>query len=190
MKTIILIALLFISSAFAGQKCKHVNEKQGFWFEADGKLYPCATTTRYWDGLKGACGCGYGQGSGTAFSWQHEILTAAASSSVFGQGGWCGHGCGECLLVTPTGGFIDGQGSAPRNTKGQIVLVSNLCPADGNQQWCSSPNHFGYTTHFDLMDINMHGVVAALGWNNPEVYYHPVPCPNAQETHWKHCQCA
>lgn len=33
----------------------------------DGK--PCASTTRYFDGFKGACGCGTGTGAGKVSSW-------------------------------------------------------------------------------------------------------------------------
>jgi len=189
MKPIVLIFLLFIVGVFSAPACYSVPGKPGFWYKVNGVEHPCATTTRYWDGFKGACGCGTGEGNGKPFPWQHQIITAAASNSLFGSGTWCGSGCGKCYAITPTGGFIDGQGTRPTNIKTQVMMVTNLCPAQYNVQWCTSPNRYGYTAHFDLMDLNMHGIVTSLGWNNPEVYYYPIPCPAQQLANWKKCQC-
>ena len=188
-KVIILIAALFVGFTFAGSACYPIDGQPGLWFNANGNNYPCASTTRYWDGFKGACGCGTGDGNGSPFDWQYNTLTAAASDSLYG-GGWCGSGCGSCYQITPTGGFVDGEGSAPGSWDSQVLLVSNSCPASDNQQWCSSPNWYGYNAHFDLMDINNSGVVAALGWNNPEVYYQQISCPDQQWNQWMQCQCA
>ncbi len=66
-------------------------------------------------------------------------------------------------------------------------MVTNLCPSQGNEQWCSYPaNRYGYHkqcyimlwydkgrygAHFDLMDYQMNGLISKLGWDNPEVTY-------------------
>jgi len=109
---------------------------------------------------------------------------------MFDQGStWCGLGCGKCYQITPTGGFIEGQGKAPTTASSQLVLVTNLCPSQYNWQWCSSPNQYGYTAHFYLMDQNMDGIVTALGWDNPEVYYQEIDCQEAQLENWEQCEC-
>jgi len=189
MKIIFLVAFLFINVVFSAPKCEKIKGEKGMWIKVNGKKYPCATTTRYWDGFKGACGCGTGTGNGKPFPWQWNTLTAAASDSLFGKKDWCGPGCGDCYSVTPTGGFIDGQGSAPKNIKSRLLMVTNMCPAKDNKQWCTSPNKYGYTAHFDLMDHNMKGIITDMGWNNVEVYYEKVPCPVARVNQWKECEC-
>jgi len=188
--TLVLIALVLIAtSSFAAPTCQKISGKSGYWYTTGGSTYPCATTTRYWDNYKGACGCGTGTGNGKPYAWQYQIITAAASNSMFGSGTWCGSGCGKCYSITPTGGFVDGQGSKPSNLKSQVMMITNLCPAQYNKQWCTSPNQYGYTAHFDLMDQNMNGVIKNLGWNNVEVYYHQIPCPATQLANWKKCEC-
>jgi len=137
---------------------------------------PCATTTRYWDGQEGACGCG----SGSAFAWQGQYYTAAASQAIYDEGGssWCGAGCGSCWQLTPTGDCPTG-GPCASQTNPITVMVTNLCPYNGNQQWCPNPgnaNQYGYRQHFDLLDLNMDGLISQLGWNNPVVTYKRVPC--------------
>ncbi len=190
MKVLAVFAILFITSIVASPACQQIPGQQGYWITVNGATYPCATTTRYWDGFKGACGCGIGDGNGSPHSWQYEIITAAASNSIFGSGEWCGEGCGKCYAITPTGGFVDGQGSTPPNLQTQVMMVTNLCPQQWNTQWCTSPNQYGYTAHFDLMDLNMNGLITRLGWNNIEVYYYPIPCPDTQASDWTQCQCA
>jgi len=189
LQTIILILSLFFTSIHAAPSCVARPGKAGLWFLKDGAYYPCATTTRYWDGFKGACGCGTGEGTGVAFSWQSEILTAAGSDPLFGSGSWCGAGCGRCYLVTPTGGYIEGQGKAPTDRQTRLVMVSNMCPSRDNVQWCTSPNQYGYSAHFDMMDYNMNGIITQIGWDNPEVYFELVDCPDAQLSKWEQCQC-
>jgi len=155
------------------------------------KMYngkPCASTTRYYDGQMGACGCGTGDSS--PFSWQWSKPTAAASPPVFGAGTWCGSGCGKCFKLSPTavGASPDGNG-APALTS-LVVKVTNLCPPGGNEAWCSyDVNSFGYDAHFDLMDYNMNGIISGMGWNNPEVTYEEVDCAANGYTDWN-CQCA
>jgi len=87
----------------------------------------------------GACGCG--TSSGSPFSWQTGIApgvyTAAASQAIFGSGTWCGSGCGQCFKLTSTGSApCSGCGTGGAAGQSIIVMVTNLCPYNGNQQWC------------------------------------------------------
>jgi hypothetical protein len=155
------------------------------------KMYnglPCASTTRYWDGQMGACGCGTGNTS--PFSWQWTKPTAAASAPIFGSGTWCGSGCGKCYKLTPTAIGASPEGSGAPALTPLVVKISNLCPYAGNEAWCAyDVNSFGYDAHFDLMDYNMAGLVSSMGWNNPEVTYEEVDCAANGYTDWN-CQCA
>jgi len=73
-------------------------------------------------------------------------------------------------------------------------MVTNLCPYNGNQQWCPNPgatNQYGYGAHFDLLDTG--GLIDAIGWNNPAVTYRQVACgsfnsPTCSDA--ANCQCA
>jgi hypothetical protein len=155
------------------------------------KMYngkPCASTTRYWDGQKGACGCGTSDTN--PFSWQWTKPTAAASAPIFGSGTWCGSGCGKCFKLTPTAVGASAEGTGAPALTPLVVKVSNLCPYAGNEAWCAyDVNSFGYDAHFDLMDYNMNGLVSSMGWNNPEVTYEEVDCAANGYTDWN-CQCA
>lgn len=65
-------------------------------------------------------------------------------------------------------------------------MVTNLCPAEGNTQWCSQPeNEYGFGAHFDIMSQGAPG-----GWNNPVVRYEEVACPVILGQDWQTCQCA
>jgi len=155
------------------------------------KMYngkPCASTTRYYDGQMGACGCGTGNTS--PFSWQWSKPTAAASAPVFGSGTWCGSGCGKCFKLTPTAVGASPIGSGAPALTSVVVKVTNLCPYAGNEAWCAyDTNSYGYDAHFDLMDYNMNGIISSMGWNNPEVTYEEVDCAANGYTDWN-CQCA
>ena len=164
MKSLIFIALFLISSTFAGQACFQIDGSDGLWINIDGNNYPCALTTRYWETTMGSCGCGTGDGEGNVFDWQWNTLTAASNAPLFGQDSWCGSGCGSCYMITPTGGFVDGEGSAPYVMDSQAIMITNLCPADdANARNCASPNAFGYSTHFDLFNYYQGGIVYSLG---------------------------
>lgn len=92
----------------------------------------------------GACGCGTGDND--PFSWQlgiaSGVYTAAGSQALFGSGTWCGSGCGTCYKLTSTG-------SSPCSTCGSggdagesiTVMITNLCPYNGNQQWCPNAGY-------------------------------------------------
>jgi hypothetical protein len=155
------------------------------------KMYngkPCASTTRYWDGQMGACGCG--TGNTNPFSWQWTKPTAAASAPIYGSGTWCGSGCGKCFKLTPTAIGASPEGTGAPALDSLVVKVTNLCPYAGNEAWCAyDVNSHGYEAHFDLMDYNMAGVVSSMGWNNPEVTYEEVDCAKNGYTDWE-CQCA
>ena len=105
---------------------------------------PLTYSKRYYDGQMGACGCGTGDSS--PFSWQQGIssgvYTAAASQAIFGSDGstWCGSGCGKCYKLTSTGNApCSGCGTGGASGQSIIVMVTNLCPYNGNQQWCPNP---------------------------------------------------
>ncbi|KAI0547816.1 glycoside hydrolase [Xylaria curta] len=148
-----------------------------------------ATTTRYYDGQEGACGCG---NSGGPFGWSlggSGFYTAAASQALYSPSGasWCGSGCGQCYQLTSTG-------NAPCSTCGTggdagqsiIVMVTNLCPNNGNAQWCPQPggrNQYGYEYHFDLMA--QHEIFG----DNPVVNFQSVPCPGAAVSDYNQCVC-
>jgi len=176
----------------AGQKCQAdshgVRRYNG---------HPCASTTHYDDGHRGACGCGP-SGGDTPFDWNLSELVVAPNGKYFDNGGskdWCGHNCGKCVELTPTGGFIDGQGQAPTSHSPHIFMVTNDCPANGNQYWCGQAgkpgtNHVsrnGYEVHFDLQ--NRQGQASHLGWDNPEVTWKEVNCPSHFQNLWNQCEC-
>ena len=88
-----------------------------------------ATTTRYYDGQEGACGCG--SSSSSMFSWQaggSGFYTAAASQAIFDSAGssWCGSGCGLCFQLTSTGSAPSGQGAGGASGTSINVMVTNL----------------------------------------------------------------
>lgn len=123
-----------------------------------------APLQHYWDSQKGACGCGTGSGGGTMYSWQQSpgpgLFTTAASQNLYdGQGSsgsYCGTGCGKCYNVTNLGYIAaPGQGDCTGAGQSITVMVTNLCPAAGNQQWCAQPtNRYNYPAHFDIMQAS------------------------------------
>ena len=143
-------------------------------------------------------------------SWQAnpgtKVFTAAGSQTLFGgSGSWCGSGCGKCYQLTNVGSIAaSGQGGCTGAGDTITVMVTNLCPANGNEQWCSQPsNQFGYGAHFDIMSKD-----GPLGWSkslfgrfnwrvsltfrldNPVVRYKEVTCPGSLNSDYATCQCA
>ncbi|KAI9373938.1 RlpA-like double-psi beta-barrel-protein domain-containing protein-containing protein [Aspergillus egyptiacus] len=151
-----------------------------------------ATTTHYSDGLQGACGCGTDVGT---YNWQYgldsAVYTAAANQALFdttgGMDHWCGSGCGKCYRLTSTGVSACptcGAGGDPG--KSITVMVTNLCPFQGNEQWCPNPgqlNPYGYAYHFDIM-----GGEGVFG-DNVVVEFQEVPCPGVAALRWGTCEC-
>ncbi|CRG91956.1 hypothetical protein PISL3812_09010 [Talaromyces islandicus] len=149
-----------------------------------------ATTTHYYDGQEGACGCGTSSG---ADPWQlgisDNVYTAAGSQALFDTSGssWCGAGCGTCYNLTSTGSSpCDGCGTGGVAGDSIIVMVTNLCPYNGNQQWCPQPgskNEYGYSYHFDIM------AQSEVFGNNVVVEFEQVTCPGQAKSDWETCVC-
>ncbi|RDW83580.1 putative endoglucanase [Aspergillus mulundensis] len=152
-----------------------------------------ATTTHYSDGLQGACGCGNDLGT---WDWSYgiskHIYTAAASQAIFDSGAsdtthWCGSGCGNCFRLTSTGvSTCETCGEGGEEGKSIVVMVTNLCPFRGNEEWCPSPgtlNPHGYGYHFDIM-----GGAGVFG-DNVVVEFEEVACPRDAGFRWKTCEC-
>jgi endoglucanase len=67
-----------------------------------------------------------------------------------------------------------------------IVMVTNLCPNNGNEQWCPAvggTNQYGYSYHFDIM------AQSEVFGDNPVVEFEPVPCPGQAVSDWETCVC-
>ncbi|UKZ78294.1 Endoglucanase-5 [Trichoderma virens FT-333] len=124
-----------------------------------------ATTTHYYDGQEGACGCGSSSG---AFPWQlgigNGVYTAAGS---------------QAFLIRPVRhGGVAGQSI--------IVMVTNLCPNNGNAVWCPNvggTNQYGYSYHFDIMAENQ------VFGDNVVVDFEPIACPGQAVADWGTCLC-
>ena len=127
------------------------------------------------------------------------VLTAAASYPIFGES-YCGKGCGQCYELTNMGyGPTPNAGASP-NYKGDkvIVMVTNSCPEQGNEEWCSSPNQYKYKQHFDM---GGDGSGSPNGWGNVVVSYKPANCSDSKlpeyndkmqgdlEGNWEQCKC-
>ena len=147
-------------------------------------------------------------------SWQadlgNNVHTAAGSQALFDASGssWCGSGCGQCYELTSTGSAPPGQGSGGDKGQSIIVMVTNLCPNNGNAQWCPQPgtnhwpivhlnmlisiagakNTYGYEYHFDIM-ASSSGLGEILG-DNPVVNFTSTACPGQATTDFSQCVCA
>ncbi|KAL2861049.1 RlpA-like double-psi beta-barrel-protein domain-containing protein-containing protein [Aspergillus lucknowensis] len=149
-----------------------------------------ATTTNYNDGLQGACGCGTQE---STFPWSYglpnNVYTAAANQALFDtqMEHWCGSGCGTCYRLTSTGvSSCETCGTGGEQGKSITVMVTNLCPYAGNEQWCANPrqlNAYGYPYHFDIM-----GGSGVFG-DNVVVEFEQVECPNEARMSWAGCEC-
>ncbi|PNP47913.1 hypothetical protein TGAMA5MH_00965 [Trichoderma gamsii] len=65
-------------------------------------------------------------------------------------------------------------------------MVTNLCPNDGNAQWCPTvggTNQYGYSYHFDIMAQNQ------VFGDNVVVDFEPVACPGQATSDWETCAC-
>lgn len=66
-------------------------------------------------------------------------------------------------------------------------MVTNLCPYNGNQQWCPSigqKNTYGMEYHFDIMAKDL------VFGNNVIADFEEVDCPGQAKTNYGQCQCA
>jgi endoglucanase len=67
-----------------------------------------------------------------------------------------------------------------------IVMVTNLCPNNGNEQWCPAvggTNQYGFSYHFDIM------AQSEVFGDNPVVEFEPVPCPGQAISDFETCVC-
>lgn len=117
-------------------------------------------------GGTGACGI--------PASGQLPYFTAAVNSRNFDSGGseWLGDSCGMCYRLTNTGTNFWGTPYSHLVGKSIVVKITNLCPAQYNQEWCTAPNARGYSTHFDIGEDMQGGPspVSALGDGVNKVY--------------------
>jgi endoglucanase len=118
------------------------------------------------------------------------VYTAAGSQALYDASGlsWCGAGCGKCYQLTSTGNApCSSCGTGGAAGQSIIVMVTNLCPNNGNAQWCANPggtNQYGFEYHFDIMAQS-----EVLG-DNPVVNFSEVACPGAASSDFTQCQCA
>jgi len=173
-----------------------------------GKL--CASTTRYNDETKAACGCGNSDPVPRDW-WTLTQFTAALNAKNLDPQhpllGWCPQGCGECYKLCSTGGSIPGY--LVKADICRVFKITNRC-GDGFGQypmWCSnnlshaecqadpvrcqqmhSTNHYGYPAHFDLQDFHLQ-VSKGLEWDNVEVTFEPVSCTEWNGPDWN-CHCS
>ncbi|KAH3821256.1 endoglucanase-like [Dreissena polymorpha] len=168
----------------------------------NGKM--CASTTRYADGNKGACGCGPSSGN-NQFPWAKSAYLASANQALFDCDGktWCGQACGKCVKLTTTGGFVSGQGAGTAAGQTKVFMIANLCPIPpigSNPNWCNQVgtngvNQYGYGWHFSLE--NGDNQITGMNWDNPEVTWEWTNCDlgNLQDARtptycmYRQCQC-
>ncbi|KAI0291671.1 RlpA-like double-psi beta-barrel-protein domain-containing protein-containing protein [Multifurca ochricompacta] len=109
-------------------------------------------------------------------------FTAAISQLAFGAppGLGAGDGCGRCFRVTGTADPYSPSYTGPFNSV--VVKVTNLCPVQGNEQWCgqtiSKPtNSFNKAVHFDLcQESGASGAFFPSGRNALTGSYQEVSC--------------
>ncbi|GAB7328903.1 hypothetical protein MBLNU13_g00767t1 [Cladosporium sp. NU13] len=116
-----------------------------------GKSYS-ASFTQY--GSTDTWGSGNCQTKSTACGFYTQGYNAAVSQNVFGvgPGAGAGPGCGTCWKLTIQ---KDSSGHQVSNAGNSIVvMVTNLCPAQGNplcsQSGLSGTNQYGANLNFDL----------------------------------------
>jgi len=176
----------------------------------DGKL--CASTTRYNDQTKAACGCGESDPIPSDW-WTLTKLTAALNCKNLDTDhpllSWCPSGCGGCYRLCTTGGTTQGLPTKPGVCR--TFKITNRCgdgfDIEGGRDWCNqhmswkeclddpesckrdgNTNWFGYSAHFDLQDFH-HQVRHGLGWDNVEVTFEPVPCNDSWTGPSWDCKC-
>lgn len=161
---------------------------------------PCASTTRYNDQTKAACGCGESDPIPSDW-WTLTKLTAALNCKNLDPSNpklsWCPSGCGGCYRLCTTGGTTQGIATKPGVCR--VFKITNRC-GDGfdlehGRDWCSqhmtwqecqedperckkdgNTNWFGYSAHFDLQDFHHQVYHHGLDWDNVEVTFEPVHC--------------
>ncbi|XP_055901067.1 endoglucanase-like [Biomphalaria glabrata] len=189
------LACIFFTLDFTHGSPKCVKDAAGV-YKLNGKS--CASTTRYNLSQRGGCGCGP-TGSTNPFNWELDNFVAAVNLKFFDDNGdrqFCGHECGVCVKLTPTGGFVAGKGHSPHNLTPTIFLITNVCPTTGTDEWCkiggkpgsNQTNSHGYEAHFVLQN-HSNQISNLLGWDNPEVTWEVVTCPSDFQTKYHQCEC-
>ena len=118
------------------------------------------------------------------------LYTAAGSQAIFDASGasWCGAACGICFDLISTGKSpCTGCGTGGDAGKRITVMVTNLCPHNGNEQWCPTvggKNEYGYSYHFDLE------ATAPILGDNSVVDFEPVACPKMALSNFGQCECS
>jgi len=160
---------------------------------------------KYSSGGGTACGCNLGSSLGS------NIYTAAGSQNLFGgSGSWCGTGCGNCYELTNAGSLPYANAGGCIGAGDKItVVITDLCPANGNQQWCSVPDSYGFPAHFDINGgpagwgesvlpspdlyskfLGFKGSGADVVSDNPIVKYIKIDCSASIKSSYGGCQCA
>lgn len=106
---------------------------------------------------------------------------------MFGSGSWCGSGCGHCFKLTSTGKALAGKGQGGEAGHSIMVMLTNLCPHNGNEEWCPEPgksNKYGFGYHFDIM------AKSKVFGDNPIVDFETIACPDTAHKRFSSCQCA
>lgn len=110
------------------------------------------------------------------------FYTAAGSNALFAGSNasstWCGSGCGTCYKLTSTGSSPSGEGAGGVDGQSITVMVTNLCPYSGNQNWCpqrfvlfplppflfnTSPD-YSPSPHFHLLGAGLKRRKEGRGW--------------------------
>jgi hypothetical protein len=166
-------------------KCQIVAGKTGLWYVADGTEYPCASSSIFNDQGIGACGCG-NESTKNIFDWQSRVYFAGVGTTLAGSTSWCSDACGTCYEIRPTGYSQEGGGT--KNIKTITVLIGDYCDGDVCPKF--GTNKFGYNAHFNLYDDHETKLITKLKWDNPEVFYRQVPCPQTYVNYFQDCTCS
>ena len=91
--------------------------------------------------------------------------------------------------MTSTGSSPCGIDCGTGGVAGQsiIVMLTNLCPNEGNAEWCPAvggTNEYGYSYHFDIM------TQTEVFGDNVVVDFEQVACPGQATSDFDQCQCA
>ena len=80
------------------------------------------------------------------------VMGAAINEAQYGDTSGCSNKCGVCYELTTTGSAPPGAGPSNQKVdrKTITVMIVDACPVNGNQQWCSAPNAYGKSVHFDI----------------------------------------
>ena len=78
------------------------------------------------------------------------MMGAAINEAVFGDYSKCSSACGTCYELTSLGNAPPGLGPSGQPTNTITVMIVDACPVKGNEKFCSAPNEYGKSVHFDL----------------------------------------